>query len=148
MILRRRSPSPASGPSRLDLARAAVVALLFTAAPVAGDIGSCGQEAVDLDAQKFFMAKDEIDCRRCTECGIATALCDAACDPGVLTEFLPGCYPLVHDGEVCLNALEAASCGDYTAYMADSGGFVPTECNFCPPAETQSAEPSLAGGAE
>jgi hypothetical protein len=122
------------GPPRLDLVRAAVVALLFTAAPVAGDIGSCAQEAEDLDATLFFTEKEEIDCRRCEECDIATGPCVAACSPGIQTEFLPGCYPLVHDGEVCLNALDAASCSDYTLYMADSGGFVPTECNFCPAA--------------
>jgi hypothetical protein len=39
---------------------------------------------------------------------------------------------LVHDGEVCLNALDAASCDDYEQYVANQGATIPTECNFCP----------------
>lgn len=127
----RREPTRGAA-SGADILRVAVVALLFTAAPVAGDIGSCGQEAEDLDPVKFFAAKDEIDCRRCEECGVLTRACDDACAPGQQTEFLPGCYPLVHDGEACLSALEAASCDDYALFMDDAGS-VPTECNFCPP---------------
>jgi hypothetical protein len=46
--------------------------------------------------------------------------------------FDPDCFPLVHDGEVCLNALRAASCNDYANYVDDLAPTVPTECNFCP----------------
>jgi hypothetical protein len=149
----RRAP-----PTARELARVALVALVFAAAPTAGDIGSCGQTVEDLDATKFFVKKAEIDCARCTECDVSSFACGRACSPtktcdgdagadaggeggadagacGVElpTAFLPGCYPLVHDGEVCLHALEAASCSDYAAYMADQGATAPTECNFCPP---------------
>ena len=122
-----------AAPSRFELARVAVVALFFLAAPTAGDIGSCGQSAEDLDARKFFQAKEQIDCRRCFDCGIDTLVCGKACDlePSKAT-FPVGCYPLVHDGEVCLNALDAASCQSYVGYVADEGATVPTECNFCP----------------
>jgi hypothetical protein len=40
--------------------------------------------------------------------------------------------PLVHDGEVCLRALDDAACEDYLEYMSDVAPTVPTECNFCP----------------
>lgn len=116
-----------------DLARLAVVLLVFTAAPVAGDIGSCGQEAEDLDAPKFFAEKARIDCERCAECAIPSTRCGQACDPNLTPKAFPaGCYPYVHDGEVCLNALEAASCDDYQGYMAEQDATAPTECSFCP----------------
>lgn len=115
------------------LARLAVVTIFFTAAPTAGDIGSCGQAAEDLDARKFFQAKDQIDCRRCFECGINTLACERACDLEPSGASFPlGCFPLVHDGEVCLNALDATSCAVYAGYVADQGATAPTECNFCP----------------
>lgn len=127
-------PRPAP-PGRGEIARAALLALFFLAAPTAGDIGGCGQEAQDLDARKFFAAKQQLDCTRCLECGLATKTCDRACDPGLArTSFDAGCFPLVHDGEVCLNALEAAGCDEYESYVADQGASAPTECNFCPAA--------------
>ena len=47
--------------------------------------------------------------------------------------FPEGCDPIVHDGEVCLNALEAAGCGDYEAYVKDGEDRqAPNECRFCP----------------
>jgi hypothetical protein len=113
----------------------AVVLLVLVAAPTAGDIGSCGQEIEDLDAGRFFLAKADVDCEKCETCGLTTQACARACGPPVEAAFPDGCYPLVHDGEVCLDALDAASCSDYTLFMADSGGSVPTECNFCPPRE-------------
>jgi hypothetical protein len=115
-----------------ELVRLGVVLIFFVAAPVVGDIGSCGQELEDLDATKFFQFKEGTDCSRCGECGIVTAACGRACDQSVDTAFPEGCYPLVHDGEVCLNALAAASCDDYNLYMSDTAPTVPTECNFCP----------------
>jgi len=117
-----------------EIIQVGVWMLLFATAPTVGNIGSCGQDPVDLDPEKFFTAKEGVDCRRCTECGLSTKPCARACDGEVEpVQFPPGCYPLVHDGEVCLDALNAASCGDYEEYMADIGPTIATECNFCPP---------------
>lgn len=115
------------------LGRLALVLLAFIAAPVAGDIGSCGEEAKDLDPVKFFAEKARIDCERCGECAIPSTRCGQACDPTLTPKaFPPGCFPYVHDGEVCLNALEAASCDAYLGYMAEEDATAPTECTFCP----------------
>lgn len=127
-------PDTPRAPRAGEIARLAVVALLFLAAPTAGDIGSCGEAPQDLDAVKFFQAKKAIDCEKCFECEINTFACERACDPSPPQASFPlGCYPLVHDGEVCLNALDAEGCDAYRAYVADQGASVPTECNFCPP---------------
>jgi hypothetical protein len=106
---------------------------LLCLAPAAGNIGSCGQDAEPLDARKFLQLKAAIDCARCTECALFTAAC-ASCQDEVPADasFPEGCLPLVHDGEVCLDALGAASCDDYARYTADEGATIPTECNFCP----------------
>jgi hypothetical protein len=104
-----------------EIARLAVALLFFAAAPTAGDIGSCGQPPDDLDAAKFFNVKGQIDCARCGECGLNTTACRNACALLVPAEFEPDCYPLVHDGEVCLNALLVASCAEYARYMAEAG---------------------------
>jgi hypothetical protein len=116
-----------------ELARLAVIALFFLAAPTAGDIGSCGQRADDLDAAKFFDEKQNIDCARCEACVLTSQACTLACGPTVTLAFPANCYPVVHDGEVCLDALQAASCADYQSFTADQGSTVPTECLFCPP---------------
>ena len=111
----------------------AVALVAIAAAPTAGDIGGCGQEAVPLDARKFFEAKARTDCSRCAACGIASATCELACEGGDPDATFPrDCVPLVHDGEVCLRALGAASCDDYAGYVADVGATTPTECAFCP----------------
>lgn len=120
---------------RGELLRLVALVLFFTAAPTAGDIGSCGQPPVDLDAKIFFERKAGIDCRHCLECGLATKACDRSCNNPPPDAFPAGCYPVEHDGEVCLDTLGAASCGDYTSFQADEGATAPTECNFCPPAE-------------
>ena len=122
-----------------EIARVALVSLFFLAAPTAGDIGGCGQTAEDLDAMKFFDTKQTVDCRRCLECALLTDTCELACGAALPITFPDGCYPLVHDGEVCLDALEVASCDDYQNYMADQGATIPTECNFCPPREAPDA---------
>lgn len=110
-----------------------VVLALFTLAPTAGDIGGCGEQPVVLDARKFFDQKQLIDCQRCTECGLSSDACGRACGPfAELAEFPAGCFPLVHDGEVCLNALVAAGCDDYASFTSDVAATAPTECNFCP----------------
>ena len=116
----------------------AIVLALGAAAPTAGDVGSCSEPAEDLDAGKFFAKKRGIECARCSECGVATRACGAACAPGGGADAFPeGCYPLIHDGEVCLNALDAASCGDFAETMSDTAPTVPTECNFCPADEVE-----------
>jgi hypothetical protein len=113
---------------------AAVVLALLALAPTVGDIGSCGQSPDDLDPIKFFQAKGGIDLSMCDECSILTERCEKLRFGHIeATEFAPGCFPHVHDGEVCLNALLASDCDDYAKYMADVGATVPTECNFCPP---------------
>lgn len=109
-------------------------AVLFCAAPTPGDVGGCGQEAVDLDPGVFFASKQAIDCDRCRECGFASDLCLEACDEStpIPRDFPEGCFPLVHDGEVCLRALIHASCGEYERYVRDGAPETPSECNFCP----------------
>lgn len=126
----------ASSPNRRQLLMLAAGLLLFVIAPTPGDIGGCGQEAELLDAPVFFATKLSIDCRHCEECGFVYESCGEACDPyaPVPEAFPQGCFPLVHDGEVCLRALNNASCGDYSAYMIDdpANRSTPSECNFCP----------------
>jgi hypothetical protein len=108
--------------------------LLFLAAPTAGDIGSCNQSPDTLDPAKFFDAKQNIDCDKCLACGFLSHTCERDCGAAsVGGTFPPGCYPLEHDGEVCLDALEAAGCTDYQSFVADQGATLPTECDFCPP---------------
>jgi len=121
--------------STLERLVLALLVLLFCAAPTPGDIGGCGQAPDNLDPETFFATKKSIDCSRCKECGIATSACFDACDSAVPwdTAFPEDCYPLVHDGEVCLRALQYASCGDYEGYMSDTSTSTPSECNFCPP---------------
>jgi hypothetical protein len=123
----RKRPSPA------EVLRLALVLVFFTAAPTAGDIGSCNQPENDLDPAKFFATKQALDCERCRECQISTKACVRSCDPGlVVRDFPPGCVPLEHDGEVCVDALAAASCSAYADFMAESDATAPTECQFCP----------------
>lgn len=130
----RAKPAARSAPKAHEIARLAALLLVFLAAPTAGDIGSCGETPADLDPVKFFLAKEAIDCRMCGECGMATLACERACDNAPnQSAFEIACYPLIHDGEVCLNALEAAGCDEYRGFMSDVGATAPTECNFCPP---------------
>jgi hypothetical protein len=110
-----------------------VITGLLCAAPVPGDIGSCGQPVQQLDARVFFRAKQNVDCQRCEECGIHTLNCGAACNqPTMETAFPADCLPLVHDGEVCLRKLLHTSCGDYESLVSDKAPTVPSECDFCP----------------
>ena len=112
----------------------AISVVLFCAAPTPGDIGGCGQRVQPLGAKPFFEAKQDIDCAKCEECKFTTDFCDDACDENfeVPREFAEGCDPIVHDGEVCLNALEAAGCGQYEKYVRDENREAPNECRFCP----------------
>ncbi|UQA56613.1 hypothetical protein [Polyangium aurulentum] len=116
-----------------EVARIAAVLLLVVAAPTVGDIGSCGAPPDDLDPAKFFRAKAEVECERCVACDLATAACVRACNDPAQTELEVGCYPLVHDGEACLDAIEASPCSTFETFVADQGASIPTECNFCPP---------------
>ena len=132
-MTRPQPRAPAEPPRAGEILRLAVIAVCFLAAPVAGDIGSCSEPAAALDATKFFDTKQNIDCQRCDDCHLATNACATACGTLLGGSFPQGCYPLVHDGEVCLDALVAASCAAYSGYVADRGATVPTECDFCPP---------------
>jgi hypothetical protein len=106
--------------------------VLFCLAPTPGDIGGCGQTAQDLDPQVFFESKQSIECQRCRECSLRTRACETACDDGPVPDQFPdGCYPLVHDGTVCLRALTQGSCETLSKVMGDPP-LVPSECNFCP----------------
>jgi hypothetical protein len=125
--------------SRAVRALLAIVVLLFCTAPTPGDIGGCGQAPDILDAPTFFANKKRIDCERCEECGVSSQRCRTACndEAGFDTSFPDGCVPLVHDGEVCLRALQYASCDDYAGYMDDGAPETASECNFCPPEAKQ-----------
>ena len=118
---------------RRTLAVVMLVALVFGAAPTAGDVGSCGKTAEDIDEARFGLARKKLDCRRCTACKITTNRCAAACDDNVPSDVSFGatCRPLVRDAEVCLDALSVASCSDYRKYVSDEERLVPGECDFC-----------------
>jgi hypothetical protein len=118
---------------RRELAVAAVLAVVFGAAPTVGDIGACGHAATALDLAGFARAKKQVDCQRCQDCGLTTQVCAAACDPSAPSSvvFPATCHPLEQDGEVCLRALSASSCGDYAGFVADAAPTEPTECDFC-----------------
>lgn len=119
--------------ARIHTRALAVIALLFCAAPTAGDIGGCGRDATLLSEPTYARTRKTIDCDRCRECGYATQRCARACDPKAPNDigFPSTCYPLLHDGEVCVRALRAASCDDYGGYVDDAAPTVPTECDFC-----------------
>lgn len=122
---------------RRDVLFASALAIVLGAAPTVGDTGSCGVTARDIEEARFAAARKRLDCQRCTSCkltGRPTAnRCAAACDPNVPSDvaFPPTCRPLFRDAEVCLDALAAASCGDYARYVADDVRLVPSECEFC-----------------
>ncbi len=125
---------PRTRPRRAWLRVATALLAILCAAPTAGDIGSCGQKPVALDLTKFTRDKEIIDCSRCEECQLTTQACKKACDKKLdVVPFPTGCVPLVHDGEVCLDALLAASCADYARYVSDASPTIPTECDYCPP---------------
>ncbi len=118
---------------RRELALAAVLALVFGAAPTVGDIGACGQQATPLDEALFAAQRKELDCQKCTECGFKTQTCVNACNPDQPSDvgWPATCFPLDHDGVVCIDALEAASCGIYASFVSDVDPTTPTECQFC-----------------
>jgi len=118
---------------RRELAFAAALALVFGTAPTVGDVGACGAKATPLDETVFKAQRKELDCQRCTECSLTTQACADACDPSKPSDVAwpDTCFPLEHDGVVCIDALEAASCQDYASFVSDVAPTVPTECQFC-----------------
>ncbi len=118
---------------RSTLGVVAALALVLGTGPTVGDVGACGRTATELDEAAFANGRRIADCRRCKDCGLATARCQRSCDPSSPPDavFPTTCRPLRHDGEVCLNALLAASCPDYATYVDDVAPAVPTECEFC-----------------
>jgi hypothetical protein len=115
----------------LALAVAVLGALVM--APTVGDTGGCGRTATELERDRYENGRKLQDCERCQECGLATARCERACDPKELPEILlpATCRPLLHDGEVCLRALAAASCSTFASYVDDDAPTTPSECEFC-----------------
>ncbi len=118
---------------RRETATTAILALVFATAPTVGDIGSCGTTPTYLDIGAYEATRKMVDCTRCTECGLSTMRCMQACDSAAAPEaIVPStCHPLLHDGEVCIRALDAASCSDYASYVSDVAPTAPTECEFC-----------------
>ena len=119
---------------RRSIVLVAIVAALC-AAPTVGDVGSCGQKAAPLGAPEFFGARLQLECDRCRRCGYSSRACVRACDAlarhAIPPSFPEGCSPVVHDGEVCLRALDALSCSAFGDVVSDAP-IVPTECDFCP----------------
>lgn len=143
-----RNPDVTAKEPRLTLRRFTLLVLcVLCAAPTPGDIGGCGKRAELLDAELFFAKKYALDCSACQVCGVDNDTCDWACDPNnAPSEFPLGCFPLVHDGEVCLRALTYSDCDEYRGYLDDQAPTVPSECNFCPARE---GEPQTdAGGGD
>jgi len=109
---------------------------ILCAAPTVGDVGSCNERADPLGAPEFFGARVDLECGKCRSCGIDSRQCTLVCEQsknGTYPRAFPqGCHPVIHDGEVCLHALDAQSCGDFADVVSDAP-IVPTECDFCPP---------------
>lgn len=101
-------------------------------APAPGDVGGCGQVPRDLDPVVFFSSKRFLECQRCRDCTLDTPACTEACEGNsALEEFPESCFPLVHDGTVCLRAIDEADCDRHRRAMSTPPS-VPSECNFCP----------------
>jgi len=116
-----------------EVAFVAALAIGLGTAPTVGDVGGCGSQAKSLDRTTFGRARKQIDCQRCNECGLSTHACGTACDPQAPSTVVwpPSCDPLLHDGDVCLRALAAASCATYGSFVDDVAPANPTECDFC-----------------
>jgi hypothetical protein len=130
-------------PGRASIGFVVILATLV-AAPTVGDIGSCGTPAEPLGAPEFFSARLSLECDRCNTCGFtASPICKQVCadlqKKRFPSTFPDGCHPVTHDGDVCLNAIEALSCNDFGDLVTDPP-IVPTECDFCPASATGSAQ--------
>lgn len=123
-----------------------IVAVFFlaplVAAPTVGDVGSCGSAAEPLGAPEFFGARVSLECQRCKDCGYGGRTCTLVCDQTAKQSyprsFPEGCHPVIHDGEVCLHAIEALSCSAFGDLVAEAP-IVPTECDFCPAAAAETS---------
>lgn len=137
---------PRKGTLGLSLVVAVLGMLLM--APTVGDVGGCGTDAQLLDRDRYSAARKREDCDRCRDCGVETQRCVRACDPTIPPEVvLPAtCRPLLHDGEVCLRALAAASCDSFASYVDDVAPTSPSECEFCRVTESPSGTFQDAGG--
>ena len=118
---------------RIELLICVVWAVVFGAGPTVGDVGSCSDTATALDEATFAAERKALDCQKCTACGFTTQACKNACNPKAPSSvaFPSTCQPLTHDGVVCIDALQAAGCSTYAAYVSDVDPTVPTECDFC-----------------
>lgn len=118
-------------------------------APTPGDVGGCGREPELLDERAYAETRRKTDCDRCNACAIGTERCALACRTDVAPQlgFPEGCAPLLRDGEVCIRALEAASCESYATYLSDDAPTVPSECQFCRPRAPEPVATSLVGDA-
>lgn len=106
---------------------------LLAMAPTPGDVGGCGSDAELLDRASFEATRKLQDCRRCTECDVRGERCARACDTAAPSDIdVPtSCLPLLRDGQVCIRALDAASCADFATYVDDVAPRTPSECQFC-----------------
>jgi hypothetical protein len=108
----------------------ALAPLLLATTP--GDIGGCGEEVKDLDQVAFAKERKNLDCQRCQDCVLWTRRCDVACDEAKQPSALPTtCRPLERDGQVCIRALEDATCAEYATFVSDGAPLTPSECEFC-----------------
>ena len=118
---------------RLLASAAGALFALMCMAPTPGDVGGCGTTPAELNVEDYAFARKSQDCERCRDCALTTHRCSRACDPNQPpdTALPTTCRPLVHDGEVCIRALHAASCGTYATYVSDTSPSQPSECDFC-----------------
>lgn len=120
---------------RTSAGAVAVTALLalLCAAPTVGDVGGCGGAPDEIAPARYAAARKKLECDRCSQCSVSTARCARACDPKAPSDVLlpPTCRPLVHDAEVCLRALNAASCATFARAVDDVAPESPSECLFC-----------------
>ena len=136
---------------RMSLGAAFVLALLalLTAAPTAGDIGGCGAEVEALDVERFAGDERTLVCQKCASCRLLTTRCTLACNgnPAANAPLPSDCVPLVHDGAVCLRAIDEADCSAFAQYVADRSPSMPGECAFCKKKADASAEAKAIGEA-
>jgi hypothetical protein len=113
---------------------AAVLVLVGGLGAVPGDVGGCGAGDEELDPPRFYAQVRAAECQQCQRCAIESSTCLEACAASepVPEEFPEGCVPLVHDGWVCLRALQSASCRAFAEYVDERDARMPTECDFCP----------------
>jgi len=116
-----------------ELVATAVVAIGLCTAPTVGDVGGCGATATSLDFATYSFDRKVIDCQRCKQCSLPSNTCRTACNRNAPTNvsWPSTCNPLQHDGDVCIRALKAASCGEYASFVDDVAPTEPTECDFC-----------------